>query len=353
MPVRRGGAGPRCRCVAVAALCAAAIGCGDRAEVPLVATVNDERITQADLDGYAAWRALDERGGGGSLDPAQERLQRLNQLRELIDRRLLLQVASRRGLSASDEEVEAVVARHRLPHANAEAFEQHLGSISMDVVGLRRQIRRQLTVERLLVREIASKVEVTELEMRAYYDANLAAFSVPEQRLHLAQILVGESQLSPIPNLRNDDATDRTLARRKIERILDELEDGADFEQLALHYSEDPVYAANGGDMGFIPLSALEKADTSLRRALVDLEPGDYSSIIETRGEFRILRLIAIEPAGQRSFDDPAVRDSIREVLANRKEQLLRFAFYEIQRNAARIRNYLAEGIAARHGVAR
>ena len=337
----------------IAALCAGAVGCGDAVDAPLAATVNDERITEADLDGYAAWRALDERGGGGSLDPAQEQLQRLSHLRELIDRRLLLQVASRRGLSASEEEVEAVVARHRLPYATAEAFERHLGSIGMDLSVLRRQTRRQLTVERLLVREIASKVEVDEAEMRAYYDANLAAFSVPEQRLHLAQILVGESQLSPIPNLRNDDATDRALARRKIQRILDELEDGADFEQLALHYSEDPVYAANGGDMGFIPLSALEQADTSLRRALVDLAPGEHSSIIETRGEFRILRLIAIEPAGQRSFDDPAVRESIRDVLANRKEQLLRSAFYEIQRNAAQIRNYLAEGIAARHGVAR
>lgn len=305
------------------------------------------------MDGYAAWRALDERGVGGPLDPAQAQLQRLNHLRELIDRRLLLQVASRRGLSASDEEVEAVVARQGLPYATAEAFEQHLGSLGMDLRGLRRETRRQLTVERLLVREIASKVEVDESEMRAYYDANLAAFSVPEQRLHLAQILVGESQLSPIPNLRNDDATDRTLARRKIQRILDELEGGADFEQLALHYSEDPVYAANGGDMGFIPLSALEQADTSLRRALVDLEPGEHSAIIQTRGEFRILRLIAVEPAGQRSFDDPAVRAAIRDVLANRKEQLLRFAFYEIQRNSARIRNYLAEGIAARHGVAR
>lgn len=341
------------RCAVIAVLCAGAVGCGDSVDAPLLATVNDERITRADLDGYAAWRALDERGAGGALDPAQEELQRLNHLRELIDRRLLLQVASRRGLSASDEEVAAVVARHRLPYATAEAFEQHLGALGMDLPGLRRQARRQLTVERLLVREIASKVEVDETEMRAYYDANLAAFSVPEQRLHLAQILVGESEVSPIPNLRNDDATDRALARRKIERIRDELEDGADFEQLALHYSEDPVYAANGGDMGFIPLSALEQADTSLRRALVDLAPGEHSAIIETRGEFRILRLIAIEPAGQRSFDDPAVRESIRDVLANRKEQLLRSAFYEIQRNAARIRNHLAEGIAARHGVAR
>lgn len=341
------------RCAVIAVLCAGAVGCGDSVDAPLLATVNDERITRADLDGYTAWRALDERGAGGALDPAQEQLQQLNHLRELIDRRLLLQVASRRGLSASDEEVEAVVARHRLPYATAEAFAQHLGALGMDLHGLRQQTRRQLTVERLLVREIASKVEVDETEMRAYYDANLAAFSVPEQRLHLAQILVGESQLSRIPNLRNDDATDRALARRKIQRILDELEDGADFEQLALHYSEDPVYAANGGDMGFIPLSALEQADTGLRRALVDLEPGEHSAIIETRGEFRILRLIAIEPAGQRSFDDPAVREAIREVLANRQEQLLRSAFHEIQRNAARIRNYLAERIAARHGVAR
>ena len=338
-------------CIAAAAVCATTLACGEPQGGPLVASVNEERITRSDLDRYEAWRALDSYAAGGRLDSAQEQLRRLNLLRELVNQRLLLRVAHAQGLAASDPEVEAVLARLRLPFGTPAEFEEHLRSTGISLGGLRLEVRRQLTVERLLVREIASKVQVSESEMRSYYERNVAAFSVPEQRLHLAQIVVGESQVSPIPNLRNDDATDPALAKRKIQRILDELDGGADFEQLALHYSEDPVYAANGGDMGFIPQSALEEADVNLRRALASLQPGEHSSIIENDGEYRILRLIAVEPAGQRPFEDPAVQNSIREVLATRKEQLLRSAYYEIERNSARIRNYLAEGVAAQHGI--
>ncbi len=338
------------RAVALSALLAGA-ACAERDGAQLAASVNGERITNADLERYAASRLQDAPDNARALDPQLEQLQRLNLLRELIDQRLLLQRADALGLAVADREVDAILERLRHPYETAEAFEDSLHSSGISLRELRTELRRQLTVEKLLNREISSRVVVGEGELREYYDKNLAAFTLPEQQVHLAQILVTEAEVSPIPNLGNDDATDPDSARRKILRIHEKLEDGADFGQLALHYSEDPVHAANGGDMGFIPQSALEKADVRLRRALVSLQPGQFSPVVETDGEFRILRLIAIESAGQRKFDDPGVRKSIRDVLANRKEQLLRSAYYEIERNRARIRNHLAEGIAAEHGL--
>lgn len=325
--------------------------CAERDGAQPVASVNGERITHTDLERYAASRLHDAPHDARALDPELEQLERLNLLRELIDQRLLLQRADALGLAAGDDEVEAMLERLRRPYGTAEAFEDSLRSSGISLGELRTELRRQLRVEKLLNREIASRVVVAEDEMREYYEKNLAAFTLPEQQLQVAQILVAEDEVSPIPNLRNDDATDRDSALRKIRRIHEELEDGADFAQLALHYSEDPVHAANGGDMGFIPQSALERADVRLRRALVSLQPGEFSPVVETDGEFRIVRLIALEPAGQRKFDDPGVRKSIRDVLANRKEQLLRSAYYEIERNRARIQNLLAQGIAAGRGL--
>lgn len=344
----------RCAWAGVAlGIAAVAASCGGPDPQRAAAEINGERVTFADLERYRASRFQGDPEAQGELDPEQRELERLSLLRDLIDQRLLLQVAAEQGVTASDPEVEAVIERHRLPYGTAEAFEAHLESAGIGLDDLQVEVRRRLTVEKLLNRLVSSKVEVSEAEMRDYYDRNLAVFTAPETQLHLAQIVVGESEVSPIPNLRNDDATDPDRARRKIRQILDELDEGADFEQLALHYSEDPIYASNGGDMGFVPLSALEKADVRLRRALVDLEPGDHSPIIETDGEFRILRLIAIEPAGQRSFDDAGVRESIRSVLANRKEQLLRAALYEVERNRAEIRNHLADAVVWEHGIAR
>ena len=329
-----------------------AAGCGEPDGTDLAAKVNGERITYADLERYEISRVQNPRGTAGVSDAGQQLLRRMGLLRELVDQRILLQRASAQGLGVSDRDVDAALDRRRLAYGSAEDFQRFLDAAGVELRELREEFRRQLTVEQLLNREIASKVSVSEEEMREYYRDHSAAFAVPEQQMRLAQILVGESQVSPIPNLRNDDATGLEPARRKIQRIREELDAGEDFEQLALSYSEDPVYAANGGDMGFIPQSALEKTDVRLRRALVALkEPGDISPVVQTDGEFRILRLISIEPAGQREFEDPEVQESIREVLANRKEQLLRAAVYEVERNQASIRNYLAERVAAGHGL--
>jgi len=340
------------------ALACAAVVCGGSCSSlnpegeRLAASVNGERVTFADLERYEAIQLLSGRGAERHPSPEQEQLQRLTMLRELVDQRLLLQKADAQGLMAADAEVEAVIDRYRVPYRTPDEFDEHLTAEGIDPADLRVEIRRQLTVEKLLVREVSSRVKIDESAMREYYDSNLAAFTVPEDNLHLAQILVGESQVSPIPNLRNDDATGLDAARRKIRRIQDELESGEDFEELAALYSEDPASATNGGDMGFIPLSSLGEADIRLRRALIGLQPGATSGIVETDGEFRILRLLSIEPAGRQEFEDPEVQASIRELLANRLEQLLRTAFYEMERSGAEIHNHLAERIAAEYGLA-
>ncbi len=333
----------------------AAVGAGlscERSELdrPL-AEVNGARITGADLLVFELARRPASSGLGEVGDAQQDLLRRVGLLRELVDHRVLLRRASEQGLAVADREVEGAMERYRLAYATPEGLHEALERAGVDLASLREELRRQLTVEMLLNREIASKVRVGEDEMRAYYDSHQAAFAVPEQQLRLAQILVADTEVVPVPNLRNDDATDLESARRKIRRIREELADGADFEEMALHYSEDPVYAANGGDMGFVSVSALEKTDVRLRRALVDLQPGDTSPVVQTGGEFRILRLVAVEPAGRREFGDPDVQESIRAVLANRKEQLLRTALLDVERNRSKIRDYLAEGLAAGRGL--
>ena len=283
-----------------------------------LASVDGEQITQGDLKNYEVLRYLGDRGSGLPVEPAPK-LHRLGMLLELIDQRLLLRRADSQGLVAAERDVDAAMERFRLAYGTADDFREFLGSLDVEPSDIRTELRRQLTVERLLDREVASRVRVTEREMREYYEGNLEAFSVPEQQLRLAQILVTEAPVSPIPNLRNDDATDAEAARNKIQRIREELEDGVPFDELALNYSEDPVYAANAGDMGFFPQSVIEKMDVRLRRAVIRLQPGEFSDVVETDGEYRILQLIGIEAEGQRDFEDPSVRQSIREVLANRK----------------------------------
>ena len=60
---------------------------------------------------------------------------------------------------------------------------------------------------------------------------------------------------------------------------------------------------------------------------------------------YRILKVISREPAGQRDLQDPRVQQEIREALLNRKDQLLKSAYYEVARNSAKIENYLAQSV--------
>ncbi|PYX90090.1 MAG: peptidylprolyl isomerase, partial [Acidobacteria bacterium] len=67
---------------------------------------------------------------------------------------------------------------------------------------------------------------------------------------------------------------------------------------------------------------------------------------------FRIIKLVAKEPAGQRAFNDPRVQQAIRDQLRDRREQLLKAAYYEVLRDQAKIENYYAQQVLQKTGAA-
>jgi len=73
--------------------------------------------------------------------------------------------------------------------------------------------------------------------------------------------------------------------------------------------------------------------------------PGEATAVLRTAEGYRILKVITKEPAGQRDLADPKVQQTIRETLINRKDQLLKAAYYEVARNDAKVVNYFANGI--------
>ncbi len=119
---------------------------------------------------------------------------------------------------------------------------------------------------------------------------------------------------------------------------------------LAQNYSEDPNSLQNGGDLGFVPDSAFEKVSPDMRRMIMALKPGEISPVLPSPSEFRILKVISKEPSGQRELTDPRVQQTIRETLQNRKDQLLKAAYYEAARNEAKVVNYMARRIVENAG---
>jgi len=326
----------------------ASSACRRKPNPDLAAEVNGFRITHQELDKYYRTQM---QGSAEKPDAEQAAVLKLNLLREMIDNQIMLQRAERLGLMAVDTEVEAKVTELKAPYTQEE-FQKHLQSRGLTLEQMRTELRRTLSIQKLFNKEITSKISITDSEVRLFYESNKANFNLAEPQLHLAQILVTSVPDPQARNLRNDKANNDEQARRKIHMLENRLKKGEEFAVLAQNYSEDPNSSPNGGDLGFVPQSALEKADLDLRRVVALLNPGETSGVVHTPQAYRVVKLISREPAGQREFSDPRVQQTIRETLLNRKDQLLKAAYYESARNAARVVNHLAEKVVAEAGQA-
>lgn len=324
-------------------------GCKKSAPANVAATVNNRPITYAELD-----KQLELQFAGAQDRPSGDELtiRRLELLRTMVDQEIMLQRAEKLSLMATDADVEAKINELKAPYTKEE-FQRQLDMRKMTLDDLKVQIRRTLSVDKLMNKEITSRISISDQDIAAFYNANKDSFNLAEPQVRLAQIVVTPSADPNIRNLKNDNATTEEAARTKIQTLEARIRQGEDFSMLAQNFSEDPNSAPNGGDLGWVPESALEKADPMLRRIVSQLQPGQTSSVIRTPDAYRIIRLIVREPAGQRDLQDPKVQQSIRETLMNRKDQLLRAAYYEVARNEAEVVNYLAISIAENRGAAK
>ncbi len=317
--------------------------CSRSVSPDVAATVNDKPITYADLDKQFGFQFAD--ATQRSSDD-QMTFQKLEFLRVLIDNEIMLQRAEKGSLLATDADVDGKLNEMKAPYTQEE-FQKQLTARKMTVDDFKAQIRRELSIEKLFNKEIRSLINISDQDIKDYYNANKANFNLPQPQVHLAQILVTPMDDPNVRNLKNDKAKNDDQARRKIMMIEQSIKSGQDFAALASNYSEDPNTAANGGDLGFIGESDLEKANPELRKLIMTMPAGATSQIIKTQEGYRILKVLSKEPAGQRDLGDPRVQQGIREALVTRKDQLAKAAFYETARNEAKVMNYFAQKVLA------
>jgi peptidyl-prolyl cis-trans isomerase SurA len=261
-----------------------------------------------------------------------------------------MQRADKLGLLATDDEVDRKLNELKAPYTK-EQFDQKLKDSHMSLDDLKRDLRRNLTIDKVLNKEITSKINISDKEIADFYNSNKAQFNLIEPRYHLAQIVVSAQPAQQVSNLKNDKAQNENDAHKKIQMIENRLESGDDFGQLAMSYSEQPDTAGNGGDMGLITESQL-RTNPEIYAAVSKLKPGETSHPLpmtdpatkRTIG-YSIIRLISKEPAGQREFNDPRVQQFIREQLRDSREQLLKAAYYDVVHNEAKINNYYADDL--------
>jgi peptidyl-prolyl cis-trans isomerase SurA len=335
--------GACCLSILLVSLIASAIA-GCKREAPpgpdVWAVVNGKEILRSEVEkGYRSRVNLD------APAPSQEESLslKLNVLDELITSEILLERANKLNLVASDAEVEDKFTESKSPYTEDE-FERKLKDAGITVEDLKGDIRRQLSIQKLLNREVVAKISITDQDITDYYNKNRAQFNITEPQYHIAQIVITSHPDPSVHNRKNDKAQNEAEAGRKAAMLEQRLAAGADFSQLAMDYSEDPS-SVSGGDLGFQSESSFNKSDPVLKKAVLSLRPGEVSHAIPFHGGYVIVKLIAREPAGQRQLSDPQVQEGIRDMLRNRKEQLLRTAYLMEARDESHVTNYLARQI--------
>jgi parvulin-like peptidyl-prolyl isomerase len=214
-------------------------------------------------------------------------------LTRMIERRLQLQEAKVRSVDVGDHEVK--LALKQLIQQGETLDEKDPASMKL--------VRDQLTLLKVVDREVRSGVMVADPEMKRYYQEHRDRFALPEEYT-LSQIFLRARTADDLPDL-----------RAKGREVAAQLKQGESFEDLALRYSDDPT-GSRGGRLGLVRQGELLPA---IERGVVNLVPGGISDVIESPIGFHIVRLDDKKPKAFRPYEE--VRQEIQALVFQQKSE--------------------------------
>ncbi len=278
----------------------------------VVAEVNDDIITLSELDEEGATiyqkiireAAPEERQA--LLMQAQQQV-----LDGLIDKALISQEAEKQGVTVSEEELDAAIEQILTTNdITREGFLKQLQADGLSEEFYRSNLKSQILQNKLVSREVRSKIIITEDMILDYYDTEYTS-QVTEGSYYLLQIgttwektEAGKSA-EVLPE-------DKAEALKKAERIYQLAKSGQDFRDLARRFSDLPS-AADGGDIGVF--SEDEMADY-MKNAVKSLKAGEISRIVETPVGYQFFMLLSNKEGGivmRAPYE--SVKEEIRERL--------------------------------------
>jgi parvulin-like peptidyl-prolyl isomerase len=269
-------------------------------------------------------------------------------LNELIAQELVLAKARELKIEVSDTEIDNAYNEAK-KNITEDQFQKELASRSLTPADMRESLRRDMLASKVMEREVIAKIAVSDDDIKAFYEANRASFNRAEDAYHIAQITVTPVRANQQINRSGNDAGTPQEAQAKAQMLMERLKAGAPFGELAADFSEDPESAQRGGDLGFVPISALRNVPAPLRDAVLTAQPGAVR-LVSLGGGHTIVLLVAKDTAGQKDPSMPQVKEMITNTLKGRREQLMRAAYVNSLRNDVTVVNHLADRIVETQG---
>jgi peptidyl-prolyl cis-trans isomerase C len=258
----------------------------------VVLTVNGEPLPAGELQLTA--QSMAKQMAAEDIEPEPEQLFEAA-VRQAIDHMLLAQEARRQGIEPTPKFIDTLLQHYIDEAGGREALERDLASRGSSLESLRAHLEESAAVNLLFERIIKPGTEVSDEDIKAYYDANQDNLSAPEQ-VHARHILFKVEAGASREAIET--------ARRQAEEAHRRALAGEDFAELARDLSQDPS-ADNGGDLGFVTRKRLAPRFAD---AAFALSPGEISDVVLTGYGFHIIKVEERRAAGVPPLADIAER---------------------------------------------
>ena len=277
--------------------------------------VNGEIITKTDLEArqIAALRQKQPNLRPDSDAELQKALAEITPevIVDAVEELLMVQRGKELGYTMSTEQFTGIVENIKKENKieSDAALEAALKQEGMTMADLRRQLERTMLVQRVQQTDVMAKLQVTDTELRAYYETHKDEFATTPQ-ITLREITIAVPVTAQGINVAQDDA-----AKEKAEDVRKKAAAGEPFARLAADFS-DSGSKANGGLVG--PLS---KSDLSeeLQKAVAGLKTGDLTPVTRTTRGYQIVKIEALQETTTKSFED--AKNEIADKIANDKRR--------------------------------
>jgi len=293
---------------------AVAVPAADILEQVLV-KVNGDIITKTDLEQrqVAALRQKNPNLRSDNEAALQQALAEITPgvIVDAVDELLIVQRGRELGYSMSTDQFNSIVDNIKKENKleDEEQFQAALKQEGLTMADLRKQLERTMIIQRVQQVEVMSKLQVTDAELKMYYDSHKDSFTTKPQ-ITLREILVVVPTSDRSVNVGQEEEAMATA-----EDIRKRLVAGEPFARLAADLSDSPS-KANGGLVGPITLDVLAP---DLQQALQGLEAGDLTPVLRTTRGFQVVKVEALETATIKPFD--ASRDEIADRIASEKRR--------------------------------
>lgn len=300
----------------------------DETKIPaVVAKVNGVDIKKTDLENAVETIKAQLQLVGQSVPGDRKDEMYRGLLDDLIATELLAQEAAAKKISVPEKEIDEFIQKFKDRFPSEEVFQRAIKEQGITETQLRSDVKKQISIKKLLDKEVLAKVAVDDAAVKKFYTDNPDKFQEPEQ-IHASHVLVGIDK--------DADDKKKAEARKEAEKVLADAKGGKDFATLAKEHSDDPGSKDKGGDLGFFPKGEMVPA---FEEAAFKLKAGELSGIVETPYGFHVIK--AIERKAGRTVPLAEVKDDVGGFLKERKAADVARTYVEQLRKKAKVQVFI------------